>query len=44
MHEWSRLAKVYAALGAPNRLWFDPFEGGHRWNGVQAVKFLEKWL
>ena len=44
VHEWSRLAKVYAALAAPDRLWFDPFEGGHRWNGVQAVKFLEKWL
>ena len=27
-----------------HRLWLDPFEGGHRWNGVQAQKFLEKWL
>jgi len=44
VHEWSRLAKVYAALGAADRLWLDPFEGGHQWHGVQAQKFLAKWL
>jgi len=42
--EMARLATVYEALGAPDRLEHDVFEGGHRWNGTLAYPFLERWL
>jgi dienelactone hydrolase len=31
-----RLRRVYSALGSTDRLHFDHFEGGHRWNGQVA--------
>jgi dienelactone hydrolase len=42
--EMARLVRVYDALGAPDRLEHDIFEGGHRWHGERAYPFLERWL
>jgi dienelactone hydrolase len=42
--EVARLATVYDALGVPDRLEHDVFEGGHRWNGIRAYEFLDHWL
>jgi dienelactone hydrolase len=42
--EVARLAAVYDALGAAERLEHDVFQGGHRWNGDLAHPFLERWL
>lgn len=42
--EHGRLARAYEALGVADRLELDVFEGGHRWNGVKAYPFLERWL
>ena len=44
VHEWDRLRRVYAALGAPDACALDVFEGGHQWNGRRAWPFLETWL
>jgi dienelactone hydrolase len=45
VHEWDRLRRVYAAVGAPaEACGLDVFEGGHRWNGRRAWPFLERWL
>jgi len=42
--EVARLATVYAALGAPDGLEHDVFDGGHRWHGDRAYRFLDRWL
>ncbi len=42
--EMARLEVVYDALGAPDAVEHDVFDGGHRWNGVRAYPFLERWL
>jgi hypothetical protein len=42
--EVGRLAAVYAALGEPDALEHDVFEGGHRWHGGRAYDFLDHWL
>jgi len=42
--EMARLAAVYDALGVPERLEHDVFDGGHRWNGTLAYRFLDRWL
>jgi dienelactone hydrolase len=42
--EMVTLARVYRALGVPERLEHDVFEGGHRWNGERAYPFLARWL
>jgi hypothetical protein len=42
--EVARLSAVYGALGVPDRLEHDVFEGGHRWNGGRAYDFLDHWL
>jgi dienelactone hydrolase len=39
-----QLSGVYEALGRGDRLEHDVFEGKHRWNGVRAYPFLERWL
>lgn len=39
-----RLRRPYAALGAADQLHVDRFEGGHRWNGVQAYPLLDQVL
>jgi len=39
-----RMRRVYAALGAANRLLVDRFEGGHQWHGDVAYPVLEKTL
>jgi dienelactone hydrolase len=38
------LARVYAHLGAPDRLEHDVFAAGHQWHGERAYPFLERWL
>jgi dienelactone hydrolase len=38
------LRGVYAALDAGDRVEHDMFEAGHKWNGVRAYPFLERWL
>lgn len=42
-HAWGRLQKVYRALDATDRLGFDVFDGGHRWNDG-AYPFLDRHL
>jgi len=42
--EMVRLAAVYEALGASERLEHDVFAGGHRWNGERVMPFLARWL
>jgi dienelactone hydrolase len=42
-HAWGRLQKVYRAFDATERLGFDVFDGGHRWNDG-AYPFLERFL
>ena len=39
-----RLKRAYAALGVADRLKFDHFKGGHRWNGKFAYPLFEKVL
>lgn len=39
-----RLRRAYAAVGAADRLHFDDFEGGHRWNGRVAFAVFEQAL
>ena len=39
-----RLERVYRALGVENRLYFDNFEGGHRWNGEVAFPVFDRLL
>ena len=42
--EMEKVQAVYAALGAPDRVEHDVFDGGHRFNGEQAYPFLERFL
>jgi dienelactone hydrolase len=44
VREVARLATVYAALGVPEGLEHDVFEGGHRWHGIRSHDFLDRWL
>ena len=39
-----RLERVYRALGAEDHLYFDTFEGGHRWNGEIAFPLFDRLL
>jgi dienelactone hydrolase len=39
-----RLQRAYSAAGAADRLKFDHFEGGHRWNGKVAYPLFDKVL
>ena len=36
--------KAYELLAAPDCLSHDIFEGEHRWNGVKAYPWLDRWL
>jgi dienelactone hydrolase len=36
--------RAYKLLGAPERIYHDIFEGEHRWNGVYAYPWLDRWL
>jgi fermentation-respiration switch protein FrsA (DUF1100 family) len=40
----TRLRPLYEALGAPDALIHDVFEGDHQWHGDLAYPFLEQWL
>jgi hypothetical protein len=40
----AQLADVYEAMGVADRVEHDVFEGGHKWHGVRAYPFLERWL
>jgi dienelactone hydrolase len=42
--EVEKLRAVYSALGAADRLVHDVFEGIHEWHGVEAYRFLERWI
>jgi hypothetical protein len=42
--ELGRLRTVYDALGAPDALEHDVFEGEHRWNGKRVPEFLARAL
>jgi len=42
--EHARLARVYGALGAADRLDHDVFEGGHEWRHERPAAFLDRWL
>ena len=39
-----RLERAYRAAGAANRLQFDDFQGGHRWNGEKAFPLFDQVL
>lgn len=39
-----RMRRAYRALGAPEALEVEYFEGGHRWNGVRAYSLLASVL
>ncbi len=39
-----RLGRAYKALGVTERLHFDRFEGGHRWNGKLAYPLFDRVL
>lgn len=39
-----RIRRAYRAFGALDKLRVDSFEGGHRWNGVQAYPLLDEVL
>ena len=42
---FARLQDVYRSANAPDgALQHDVFEGGHKWHGVEAYPFLERWL
>ncbi len=40
----NRLRKIYRALGVPDQLHFDQFEGGHVWSGRIAFPLFDKVL
>jgi len=40
----SRARRIYRVFGVPSRVGLEVFEGEHRFHGVGAFKFLEKWL
>ena len=39
-----RMRRAWGALGAPEQLQVDSFDGKHRWNGVKAYPLLERIL
>jgi dienelactone hydrolase len=38
------LARAYRLLGAEDHLWRDEFDGGHRWSGRLAYRFMDRYL
>ena len=38
------LRRAYALLGQPQHVYHDVFEGEHRWNGVQAIPWMKRFL
>lgn len=36
--------QAYDLFNAPDHLYHDIFEGEHRWNGIQAYPWLDRWL
>lgn len=42
--EMARLRVIYDALGAPDAVQHDVFDGDHRWNGVEVPAFLARAL
>lgn len=41
---YGRLARIYAAAGASDRLAYDEHPGQHEWHGTVAWDWLEQWL
>jgi dienelactone hydrolase len=41
---YNKLKKVYNTLGEANKINADFFEAGHRFNGVKAFDWADKWL
>ena len=37
-----KMNRVYATLGAADRIYYDHFSGGHRWNGGVAYPLMKK--
>ncbi len=42
--EVEKLRALYTSLGAADRLVHDVFEGIHEWHGVEAYRFLDRWI
>jgi dienelactone hydrolase len=40
----ARIAKIYEAASARDRLVHDVFDGEHEWHGTLAYPFLDRWL
>jgi dienelactone hydrolase len=40
----ARMRRAWGAFGKPENLRVDSFDGGHRWNGVEAYPLLERAL
>jgi hypothetical protein len=38
------IRRAYRTLGAEDRLYHDVFEGEHRWNGVHAIPWMQRFL
>ncbi len=36
--------QAYQVLGCPDRLEFDVFHGGHRWDSTKAIPWVRRWL
>jgi dienelactone hydrolase len=41
---FSRLQAIYRAAGVSERLAKDEFDGGHRFHGVDALEWFDRWL
>ena len=39
-----RTARAFAAQGAAEHFAADVFSGGHRWNGIKALEWMDRWL
>lgn len=44
VREHAKVATVYDALGAADRLEHDVFDGGHEWRGDRPYAFFDHWL
>ena len=38
------MRRAYRLLSASNAIRHDVFEGGHRWHGVHAIPWMQRWL
>ena len=44
LSSYRKLEKIYKTAGFSDRLDIDLYEGHHRWSGLKAWDWLERWL